>query len=388
MAYTVLARRYRSQTFDDVVGQEPIAQTLKNAISSERIHHAYLFCGTRGVGKTSMARIMAKALNCAGPDGSYTAATTEPCGECESCKGIARGDDIDVIEIDGASNNSVEAARDLISNCIYRPARSRYKVYIIDEVHMLSTAAFNALLKTLEEPPEHVKFIFATTETHKVLATIQSRCQRFDFRNIPTTRIAEHLKSVLASEEIGTDEGVIFQIAHLGNGSMRDALSLTDRLLATGQDPITSELLTQMLGLPNQELLLKIVEGIASSDIAQVLQGTNEMLGNGISQDQFLNSLIDHFRNLMLLSACGGNSDLVELDETTRKALAEQSSKFDTSVLVHLIALCENIQRVSKLSSTPRALLDATMVRLALSEKFADIAAILAGGGGGAGGKR
>src|SRR5882724_10303775 len=209
MSYTVLARRYRSGTFDEVVGQNHVAQTLKKAIASGRIAHAYLFCGTRGTGKTSTARILAKALNChAAKD-----ATPDPCGKCQSCVAIARGDDIDVIEIDAASNTGVDNVRDLIENSQYRPAASRFKIYIIDEVHMLSKSAFNALLKTLEEPPEHVKFILATTEPEKVLPTILSRSQRYDFRNIPTREIAEHLKAVVKGEKVSADEDVLLLIA-------------------------------------------------------------------------------------------------------------------------------------------------------------------------------
>src|SRR6476620_3357284 len=198
MSYTVLARRYRSTTFDEVIGQDHVARTLKKAIESDRIAHAYLFCGTRGTGKTSTARILAKCLNCE----KSKEPTSEPCGKCNSCTAIARGDDIDVIEIDAASNTGVDNVRDLIANASYRPARSRFKVYIIDEVHMLSKAAFNALLKTMEEPPEHVRFILATTEVEKVLPTILSRCQRYDFRNIPTREIAGHLKEICKQEKI------------------------------------------------------------------------------------------------------------------------------------------------------------------------------------------
>src|SRR5438132_7647321 len=201
MSYTVLARRYRSGNFDELIGQEHIAQTLKKAIDSKRIAHAYLFCGTRGTGKTSTARILAKALNCEASDKP----TTEPFGKCESCKAIARGDDIDVIEIDAASNTGVDNIRELIENSQYRPARSRFKVYIVDEVHMLSKSAFNALLKTLEEPPSHVKFILATTEPEKVLPTILSRCQRYDFRNIATREIAAHLASISKQDRVKAD---------------------------------------------------------------------------------------------------------------------------------------------------------------------------------------
>src|SRR3954471_18025136 len=233
-AYTVLARRYRSQTFDELVGQEAIAQTLKNAIKSNRVGHAFLFTGTRGVGKTSAARILAKAINCPNrtPDGN-------PCGECNRCKAIARGEDMDVIEIDGASNNSVDQIRELRQSAGIRPARSPYKIYIIDEVHMLTGGAFNALLKTLEEPPSHVKFIFATTDVHKVPATIISRVQRFDFKNIPTARIAAHLKEILDDEKIPAEPEALHRIARLGNGSMRDALSILDRVLSLGEKSIS-----------------------------------------------------------------------------------------------------------------------------------------------------
>ena len=231
MSYTVLARRYRSTTFDDVIGQDHVAQTLKRAIESGRIAHAYLFCGTRGVGKTSMARILAKALNCESSDQP----TVTPCGKCNSCVAIARGDDMDVIEIDAASNRGIDNIRDLISNSQYRPTRSRFKIYIIDEVHGLSKDAFNALLKVLEEPPSHVKFILATTEPEKVLATILSRCQRYDFRNISTREIADHLNEICRSEKIKADADSLLLIAKAGAGSMRDALSLLDRMLSAGR---------------------------------------------------------------------------------------------------------------------------------------------------------
>ena len=220
MSYTVLARRYRSTSFDEIIGQEAIARTLRNAIEQDRVAHAYLFVGTRGVGKTSTARVFAKVLN-GGDDQEVEAA-------------IMAGGDTDVIEIDAASNRGVDEARGLIANSIYRPLRGKYKIYIIDEVHMLTREAFNALLKTLEEPPEHVKFILCTTEAHKVPATIQSRCQRFDFRNISTADIAGHLGAIVERESLSADEDVLHAVARLGNGSMRDALRLLDRLMAAG----------------------------------------------------------------------------------------------------------------------------------------------------------
>jgi len=385
MAYTVLARRYRSNSFGQVVGQEPIAQTLQNAISQNKIHHAYLFTGTRGVGKTSMARLFARALNapltiddC--PESPNADEYPDKAVQDRMAEAIMRGDDLNVIEIDGASNNSVDQARQLIANAGLAPTgNARYKVYIIDEVHMLSTAAFNALLKTMEEPPSHVKFILCTTESHKVPATIQSRCQRFDFRNIATSAIAGHLADVLKQEEIKADEEVVWQVARLGNGSMRDALSLLDRLIATGEQPLTPEILEQMLGLPPQQRVVQLVDAMADGQIGNTLELTAAMLNGGIAQDQLLEVLIEHFRQLMLIAACGPQSELVELSDDARSTASEQAKRFDAAGLVHMIALCENLQRFSRDSANPRALLDAAMVRLAMAEKMADVAALLAG---------
>ncbi len=400
MAYTVLARRYRSQSFEGVVGQEPIARTLRNAIRSGRVAHAYLFTGTRGVGKTSMARIFARALNAPAtvedaarvgvPDASPSLSVGVEDGGGElpdeevqgrMAEAIMRGDDLNVIEIDGASNNSVEQARQLISSASLAPtANARFKVYIIDEVHMLSGAAFNALLKTMEEPPAHVKFILCTTEPHKVPATIQSRCQRFDFRNIPAKRIAGHLKEVLGKEGIEAEDAVVWQVARLGDGSMRDALSLLDRLLATGEARLTVATLEEMLGLPDQELVAGLVDGLAGGDAAVALERTGALLERGISQDQLTQVLIERLRQLMLMAACGADSPLVELADEERTAAAEQAGRFDAAGLVHMIALLENLRRSAKASPNPRALLDATVVRLALAEQMADVAAILSRG--------
>jgi DNA polymerase-3 subunit gamma/tau len=385
MAYTVLARRYRSDAFGGVVGQEPIAKTLQNAISQNRVAHAYLFTGTRGVGKTSMARILARALNAPAtiPDAPTPPdADQYPPADVQQrmADAIMRGEDLNVIEIDGASNNTVDQARQLIGNTSLSPtANARYKIYIIDEVHMLSTAAFNALLKTMEEPPPHVKFILCTTESHKVPATIQSRCQRFDFRNIPTARIADHLRNVLAQEHIEADADVVWQVARLGNGSMRDALSLLDRLIATGQTPLHAKTLEQMLGLPPQERMIELVDALGRAEVAGALKAVNELLNQGITQDQLLEVLVERLRQLMLVIACGTGSDLVELSDDAREVAAKQAQQFDAVGLVHMIALCENVQRAAKVSSMPRALLDATVVRLALAEKMADVTALLAG---------
>ncbi len=386
MSYTVLARRYRSTSFAGVVGQEPIARTLINAISQDRVAHAYLFSGTRGVGKTSTARILARALNA--PD-TVEDAPKLPGAEYPEldvqqrmAEAVMRGDDLNVIEIDGASNRGVEEARQLIANAGLAPTgNALFKVYIIDEVHMLTREAFNALLKTMEEPPSHVKFILCTTEPHKVPATIQSRCQRFDFRNIPTQRIAEHLKNVLEKEGIQADEQTVWQVARLGNGSMRDALSLMDRLIAAA-DPeagLTAQTLQDMLGLPDSELIHSLVEAMAAGDLKQTLEGADALLSRGIGQDQLAEVMIEHLRQLMLIAACGADSELVELSEEARQKAAAQAQQFDAPALTYMIALLETLQRNARASANPRAILDATLVRLALAENMADVAGLLRG---------
>jgi DNA polymerase III subunit gamma/tau len=359
MAYTVLARKYRSQTFDEVVGQDHVAKTLKRAIESGRIAHAFLFCGTRGTGKTSMARILAKALNCESSDKP----TTQPCGKCESCRGIARGDDIDVIEIDAASNTGVDNVRDIIENSAYRPARSRFKVYIIDEVHMLSKAAFNALLKTLEEPPEHVKFILATTEAEKVLQTILSRCQRYDFRNIPTREIAGHLREITKREGIDAEEDALLLVAKAGAGSMRDSLSLLDRLLSIGEKKLTVDMIEQLLGLPKAQLMFDLAQAIGGGDVKETLRKSSEMITNGLSADSLVASLVDHLRNLLILRTCGAESELVEVPGVSLKDLSEQASRFDAVNLTQDITILEELRRHMRQSQSGRALLDASSRR-------------------------
>jgi DNA polymerase-3 subunit gamma/tau len=373
MSYTVLARRYRSNNFDQLVGQNHIAQTLKKAITSGRLAHAYLFCGTRGTGKTSSARILAKALNCQSTDKP----TPNPCGKCNSCLAIARGDDMDVIEIDAASNTGVDNIREVIENSQYRPAHSRFKIYIIDEVHMLSKSAFNALLKTLEEPPEHVKFILATTEPEKVLPTILSRCQRYDFRNISTREIAEHLKSICQQEKIDADEDALFLVAKAGAGSMRDALSLLDRLLSLGQKKLDVDLIEQMLGMPKSSLVFELVQRIGLGDVKGTLEQAEKMIDGGLSTDVLLGAVVDHLRNLLILRTCGAESRLVEVPGTPVKDLVEQAAKFDPTILSQDIAILEELRRTLRQIQSGRALLDATLVRLALAEQFLPLSAAL-----------
>ena len=363
MAYLALARKYRSQTFTDLVGQEAIVKTLTSAVKLGRVGHAYLFTGTRGVGKTSSARLFADLLN-------------NPDGDPALRKAILSGQDTDVIEIDAASNNSVDDARELIANSVYRPLRGRRKIYIIDEVHMLSINAFNALLKTMEEPPEHVVFILCTTETHKVPATIQSRCQRYDFRNIPPAMIATHLGEVIKGEGIEAEPDLLLAVARLGNGSMRDALSLLDRLLASGDKKLTTSMLERLLGLPERELIVQLVDSLAAADAAGALERTAELLSKGTSIDQLMSTLADHLRDLMVLAACGEHTDLVDLSGDWRAQATQQAARFDPAGLVHMIALVESVAARAKLSSFPRALVDAAIVRLAMTEKLADVTAL------------
>ncbi len=373
MAYTVLARKFRSQTFDEVVGQPAIVETLKHAIEQDRIHHGYLFCGTRGVGKTSMARILAKALNCHAAD----APTTQPCGKCDSCINVARGEDVDVVEIDAASNTGVDNIRELRTNAIYRPARSRFKIYIIDEVHMLSTGAFNALLKTLEEPPGHVKFIFATTESHKVPATILSRVQRFDFKSIQPAEIAEQLRAICKAEGVKIDDASARRLSRLANGSMRDALSLLDQVLSMAGKSITGELVDRLFPAAHDELSAALIDKLADRDPAGALDALDRCLGEGVTLDLWCSLMIQQLRDLMVLRVCGAQTDLVDVPAGLRERLVQQAARFDGSAFVHMISVLEELRRSVKSSGAGRALVEAAVIRMAESSNFADIETLL-----------
>jgi len=384
MAYTVLARRYRSQTFDDVLGQDVAAQTLRNAIASGRVAHAYLFCGTRGCGKTTMARILAKSLNCL----NSKEPTIHPCLKCDSCISINNGEDIDVIEIDGASNTGVDNIRQLRDNAIYRPARARFKIYIIDEVHMLSAGAFNALLKILEEPPAHVKFIFATTEPNKVLPTIQSRCQRFDFHNIRPEVIGAQASKILKEEGVAFEPDLLITLSRLANGSMRDALSLLDQLISTGVQPLTGQQLTDLIGIPDRQKIAFLLTAIADHDGAATLEGLNELLLTGQSASQICEAMVETMRDTMVVQCASKDSALLSLTEQERADIAALAGKFDIAGLVYNITALEKLRWTLKNSETSRALLEASLLRLALSDHFIGIdqlaAQVRSGASGGA----
>jgi DNA polymerase-3 subunit gamma/tau len=320
-----------------------------------------------------MARILAKALNCLAADEP----TSEPCCKCDSCIAVNIGEDIDVIEIDGASNNGVEEVRRLRENAIYRPARARYKIYIIDEVHMLSASAFNALLKILEEPPSHIKFIFATTEPNKVIATVQSRCQRFDFANISPAKIAGHLKSILEKEKIKYEDNLIAPLAKMATGSMRDGLSLLDRLISTGIEPLSAKLLEEFLGCPNSEKVHNLAEKIASSDAAATLTAANDLINSGLNEVQIADSLIDYMRDLMVIKATGTETELLTLTDQQRQTAEELAEKFDTAALIYNITTLEKLRWSLKNSETARALLEAALLRFALSEHFLNVDELL-----------
>ena len=359
MAYTVLARRYRSRTFDEVVGQEPIARTLRSAIEQNRVAHAYLFCGTRGVGKTTMARILARALNCQkGP-------TPDPCGKCDICESIHRGDDVDVLEIDGASNTGVEDVRVLRDNAHYRPARARFKIYYIDEVHMLSRSAFNALLKTLEEPPEHVKFIFSTTEPERLPATILSRCQRFDFRAVPTDRIAEHLAGIAKKEKVKADAEAILAIAREGRGSVRDALTLLDEVIAVGGGKVTLDAVRETVGATAGEKVLAVAGACADGDPGRALGLFGELLAAGADLGSLLEQLMRQVRDLLVVKTCGESAELLDAFGPDPKCLAAEAAKLSVPALVACLGYLTEARSRARWAVDGRPIAELAIVRMA-----------------------
>ncbi len=365
MKYQVIARKFRPQIFDEVVGQKPIVRTLQNAIQTDRVGHAYLFSGPRGVGKTTTARILAKGLNCIkGP-------STEPCGECPSCIEIAAAQSMDVLEIDGASNNGVDDIRELRDSARYAPSRDRYKIFIIDEVHMLSTPAFNALLKVLEEPPPHVVFIMATTERHKLPATILSRCQIFTFRTISAPEIQAHLRQIADREGAKIDDRGLSYIVKAAEGSMRDAQSLLDQIISFGGQDIAQDDVRDVLGFIPNEILDRTSAALASQDSRELLECINIVVEQGLSIQQYVRECIGRMRDLLMMKL--GLDDKVLASPEDKKALASDSEQFSEQELVRIFDMLLRLEFELKGTSQPRLHLEAGLVKLAIAGRVRDI---------------
>ena len=390
--YVVFARKYRPKRFEEVVGQEHVASTLKNAVKNDRVAHAYLFCGSRGVGKTTMARILAKSLDCEqGP-------TPEPCGDCEACRRIDSGDYVDVMEIDGASNRGIDQIRELRQKVQYAPARSRYKLYYIDEVHMLTAEAFNALLKTLEEPPKHVKFIFSTTDPQNLPDTVKSRCQRFDFRRISEAQIVEHLKSICRMESIESEEAALRTIARAARGSLRDALGMLDQISSstgtttpaptttttvaptttttvaptttttTGQE-VTLKDVQHVLGAVEVEALAEIAEALAHEETGRALSATHRLLVSGTDVLDLIDQLSEYLRDLLVASYCEPDDELLAGAAAEPEALRSGSEMFTPDQLTYMIQMLREAKQRARRDTTGRLALELAVIKMSrLSE--------------------
>ena len=365
MAYQVIARKWRPQTFDEVTGQEPITRTLRNAIEHQRLHHAYLFSGARGVGKTTSARLLAKALNChKAKQPTPTPCRSDDPDQCPSCREITESRSIDVQEIDAASNTGVDNVRDaIIASVGIAPARDRYKVFIIDEVHMLSGAAFNALLKTLEEPPPRVVFIMATTERHKVPETILSRCQQFEFRTIATAKILERLKLIAKSEKISIPDEALREIARTGEGSMRDAQSALDQVISFAGDKITKEDVEMALGVAGADILKRIIDSIAENRPAEAIAAVDDIVMRGHDLRNFCRDLLAHFRDL-LVTKVSGNDELLEAAVCEPAELKRQAALFSESDLVRFFHSLAETETKLRAATQPRYQLEIGIVKL------------------------
>lgn len=372
MSYTALYRKFRPQEFVDVKGQDAVVTTLKNQIEADRIGHAYLFCGTRGTGKTSIAKIFAKAVNCEHPvEGS-------PCGECASCRAVAAGTSMNVIEIDAASNNGVESIRQIREEVTYRPTEGKFKVYIIDEVHMLSIGAFNALLKTLEEPPSYVIFILATTEVHKIPVTILSRCQRYDFKRISVDTICGRLEELLEKEGISAEEKAVRYIARSADGAMRDALSLLDQCIAfyLGQT-LTYEKVLEVLGAVDTEVFSHLLRSVLKEDVGEAMGAVEELVIQGRELGQFVTDFTWYLRNLLLVKSSGDLEDVLDMSAENLERLKEEAEMVGEDTIIRYIRIFSELSGQVKYSSQKRVLLEVALIKLCHPQMEQDYTSLL-----------
>jgi DNA polymerase-3 subunit gamma/tau len=357
--YQVLARKYRPQSFGEIIGQDAIVSTLKNAIKNQRLAHAYLFCGSRGTGKTTLARVLAKALNCIQPT-----ADLEPCNECSSCKEIATGSSLDVLEIDGASHRGIDDVRQINETVGYAASAGKYKIYIIDEVHMLTKEAFNALLKTLEEPPPKVKFFFATTEPHKVLPTILSRCQRFNLNRIPTEKIIDKLQSICQDLGIPVQEEALRLLANRAEGGLRDAESLLDQVIAFHEGEITSATIASMLGVMPQEILFDLDRAGKEGHFAVAFEIANAIFSEGKDLMHFIEMLTEHFRNILLVKLSGKNASFLSFSKNAREQYEASSKLYSQEQCMTILDFLIEAQNQMRFMPSAKIALEALLLRI------------------------
>jgi DNA polymerase III, subunit gamma and tau len=358
LAYTALYRKWRPKTFDDIIGQEHVTTTLKNQIANDRIAHAYLLCGTRGTGKTSTAKVMAKALNCLNPkDGN-------PCNECEMCKKISQGLAIDVTELDAASNNGIDKIRDIIDDTKYPPQEGKYKIYIMDEVHMLSMVAVNAFLKTLEEPPQNVIFILATTDPQRLPITILSRCQRFDFKRISIKDLTERLRTIVTAQGVLADDKSLDLIARVSDGAARDALSILDQAISMGDGSVNYDNLVEMLGLVTNEYLFDITSAIIEKNVEKAMVVIEKVVFAGKDMYLFIKDLIEHYRNLLMLKVTSNPQEVLDMSLENIKLLDEQSKRIRVEEIMRDIRILQEAEGNAKLSKQARLYLELAAIKM------------------------